>query len=235
MNKIPLMRKGCLLGTGACFAILTVSGMQGRLYSQETEIQQGPGSKIPVPGAYTFQMLLKPDVDLTVRVKSRLKKRGAKEENTASVSPDTITTIQRDIRPDIVRVIQDTGEKGKECTFYYTGGWCAYDDPLRGLNVRHPNMEGLLFPMDFYHFPELLWAEPRTRQPDPTVKEGAPKIQLYKDGQQTLEVDAGTGRPLRFLDAEKEWNYSYKEDPAPIPIPEKLAAALRKVLAKHKS
>lgn len=231
MNK-NISTKG-LLRLGLGIGCLIALGVPQNLRSQEVPpTRQGPTSKIFVSDDYTFQILLKPGVDLTVQIRD-LPKTGA--ENATSVSQNSTTTLQRSIRSNIICVIENVGEKGKESIFYYTGGWCAYDDPRRGLNVRRPNMEGLLFPMEFYHFPELLWAEPNTRQPDPIVSEGAPKIHLYKDGVRTLEVNAITGLPLRYNDGDQEWIYSYKENSTPIVVPDKLAVALRRVLSKQKS
>ena len=86
--------------------------------------------------------------------------------------------------------------------------------------------------MDYYSFPELMWAEPSTQQVDPEVKEGEPKIHLFQtpDKSMTLEVDAQTGFPLRFKKYGERWTYSYKADATPIVIPEKLRPYLLRVL-----
>jgi len=193
-------------------------------------IQQGPGSKIPIPDDYTFQMLLKPNVDLFIQVKN-LPKKG--QADAVHPLPPTIKAIRRDIRLNLVRVSENSGDGKQDSVRYYVGGWCAFDDPRKGLNVCRQNIEGSIFPMDFYHFPELIWATPKTRQPDPVVKEGEPAIQLYKVGNRTLVVDVISKRPLRFTDSENEWAYSYKEDPAPIVLPEKLEIAMRRVLSRQ--
>jgi len=209
---------------------------------EEDGVDQGPSTLNNLAsGAYTFQMLLKPGVDLTVHIKNIAQKKTQKEvlndggnpENAAPDSPPVATIIQRDIRPALVRVVSQA-DKNKSVR-YYTGGWCAFDDARKGLNVRRVGINGLFFPMGLYHFPELLWAEPKTRQPDPEVKDGEPKIKLYKEGDSTLEVDAASGLPLRYIDGETVWTYSYKEDASPIVIPEKLKAALLRALSKQKS
>jgi hypothetical protein len=45
-------------------------------------------------------------------------------------------------------------------------------------------------------------------------------------------VEAATGLPLRFLDDGMEWTYSYKENTAPIAIPENLKSAMGRVMPK---
>ena len=188
--------------------------------------------KYLAPKAYTFQMLLKPGVDVTVRIKNLAKKENTGGENRSATSPSAAMTFRRDIREGLVCVVQDSNAAVKEPVRYYVGGWCAYDDPRRGLNMARTSFESFSFPMETYHFPELLWAKPNTRQPDPAVKEGAPKINLYKAGDQTLEVDAASGYPVHFLDGDRAWTYSYTPDTTPIVVPGKLVEALSRVLSR---
>lgn len=214
-------------------------------FSSEDKLSnQSSGSSAIPPSAFTFQMQLPPGIDVTERIRAIPKKKehqkteqATEEDNATAVGeapirPDDI--VQLDIRPGIVRVDERSSGQSKKSPRYYVNGWCAYDDELKGLNVRRARLEGLIFPMNDYHFPELLWAEPKTRQIDPPVKKGEKPMHLYKDGDSILEVDAATGRPVRYQDGESEWTYLYKENSAPIVIPEKIATALGRVLAKRK-
>lgn len=239
-----LVRKRRHWGVAAGLVLASFAMLQN-LSAQESEEQQGPSAPNTLaPGAYTFQMVLRPGVDVTARV-NRLPEKGD-AENKKSKGNEAVDNgappteeqsgmmIRRLIRSGMVCVREKTAESGKESVHYYTGRWCVFDDPRKGLNVRQTSIEGLFFPAGTYHFPELLWAEPKTRQTDPQVKEGVPPIQLYKDGSETLVVDAATGRPLRYNDGQMEWKYSYKEDSTPIDLPEKIATALQRVVAKPK-
>ncbi len=219
-------------GVIAGLVLASFSMFQNLSAQEESPVQPGPGSKTLAAGTYTFQMLLKPEVDVTAKIKIVSKTENKNGEGDGAASPPVTVAIQRDIRPGIIRVSQASGDAGKESVRFYVGGWCVADDPRRGLNVRRPNIEGLVFPMDFYHFPELLWAEPQTRQPDPMVKEGEPKIHLYREADRFLEVDAASGLPRRFSDGTLEWTYSYRENATPLVVPEKLQAALRRVLPR---
>jgi len=230
MNKNPTIKKRLHPGVKVGFWILISLGI---LNFPAHGKPSGPGESRPLaPEAYTFQIVLKPGVDTAIQVKSLPKKEDKKDGGAAPPMPAVTKIIRRDIRPGLVRVSESFGG-GKETVRYYVDGWCVYDDPRRGLNVRAQSIEGSIFPMSSYHFPELLWADPKTLQPDPIVKEGAPKIQLYALGKLVLEVDAVSKRPMRFQDGENEWTYSYKENTTPIVIPAQLEAALRRVVPKH--
>jgi hypothetical protein len=106
----------------------------------------------------------------------------------------------------------------------------AYDSPTQGINIVN-QLEGHdTSKLAVYSFPELVWAVPKTRQPDPEVKAGQPSIHLYKladrdNGKVALVVDAASGYPLRYVGDAVEWTYTYKTSDAPIIMPEKLQAA----------
>jgi len=229
MNRALQVRR--CFWSGILWGSLLFSGAGPKLLAQDREnIQQVVEQAILAPEKYTFQMLLKPGTDLSVQIKS-LPAKGNNEADSLPSPLSADTLIERDIRQGIIRVVQNSGAAaGGESVRYFAGGWCAYDDPRRGVNIRRPNIEGLIFPMGAYHFPELLWAEPSTRQPDPMVKEGEPKIHLYQEADRFLEVDAASGLPRRFSDGTQEWTYSYRENASPLVVPEKLQAALRRVL-----
>jgi len=239
------MNKHAIVRSGLPFFLIVLNCLPAsHLCAQEDGGYERQVSHNLPASAYTFQMVLKPDVDLTVKTKVLAKKRensgsatGAvegSEKNNTQDSQVPAMMIQRDVRQGVVRVTQESADAKQKSVKYYVGDWCAFDDPRRGLNVQRPSMDGFFFPMNTYHFPELLWAGPKTRQIDPPVEEGKPAIQLYKDGVQILEVDVATGRPLRYIDGSSEWKYSYQEDSTPIVIPEKLMLGLRGVLPQHK-
>jgi len=186
---------------------------------------------IPATKAYSFQMRLKSDVDVSVQIKGK-----AGEKNPASGSRPSaphVMTIQRSIRKDIVCVRQQSGDTVM-CDRYYLAGLCAFDDPRMGINARRTSFIGMFEPLDSYNFPELLWAVPKTRRDDPNAALGAKKIEIYQEGGLLLEVDAVTHRPLRFRNGtSEEWTYSYVESSTPIVLPPSLEKALRHVLGKR--
>lgn len=234
MNRIFHMKKYLFLGfLSGCLALSWPSECVHAQTGSMTK-ENSDGAHVLSSDAYTFKMLLTPGVDVSVHVSTLPKKeKGNPSENTPNSGgvSEIAATIGRDFREGVTRVSEKEIGGGTEIVRYYMNSWCAYDDPRKGTNVRRTNMDGLFFPINNYHFPELLWAEPKTRQPDPKVKEGSPQINLYADKNNVLEVDASSGRPLRYSDGHMQWTYSYKEDQTPIIIPQKLLTALQRALS----
>jgi hypothetical protein len=188
-------------------------------------LKGAPSARLLAPGAYSFQMRLPPGVDVSVRVRG-------KEGDDDPSKPLKGVKIQRDIGKNIVRVQQQSGET-KMSDRYYVPGWCAFDDPRMGINVRRTGFDGIFEPLGTYHFPELIWAEPKTLRIEPKARDGEKKNEIYQRGDQVLEVDAITHRPIKFRDGKtEEWTYSYKESPVAIALPTSLEGPLRHAMGK---
>jgi len=192
------------------------------------------------PSSYKFAMKLPPDTDCSVRVKvdgsatdSAEKSKSESAENASGSSQLYSMKLERMVRKGISSATE-TIPGSPEITFYFVRGWCAYDSPKKGINVRHYLPGHAISNLATYDFPELTWAIPETRQVDPVIKEGAPKVHLYKDGSLSLVVDAVSGYPLRYNDGQLEWTYSYKVSSSPIVIPEQLRKALDHALNARK-
>lgn len=182
--------------------------------------------------AYTFAMHLPSGTDCTVLIKSgttsNKKASGDKVSDPFQMKRNPVR-IDRFFRPQLC-MVREVYSDNSDAFFFFTGGFCAFDDPKKGINVRAQEEGRKYSEMDTYHFPELLWAGPELRsdnKSDPTkhVYE-APGTQLK------LEVDALTKRPIRFSNNGKIWTYSYQSSSSPIAIPEKLSEALKKVIRK---
>jgi len=199
--------------------------------------QENVASRI-APTAYSFAMQLPPGTDVTIRIKPKQADssdvKGTANTPQFARSSEGDLVIERSIRSNVIRETKAADGKAPPTVRYYAGEWCAFDDPRKGLNVYRAGVDNEGFPPGLYQFPELIWAEPNKRKQDPVVKEGSPKIAIYKDGEDILEVDALTRRPLRYIEGSREWLYSYKENLTPIVLPEKLASTLQHVLSKQK-
>lgn len=221
--------KKIMTGAVGVFFILVTFG---DVYAQEI----APGTII-VPTAYGFAMQLPPGTDVTIRIKPRKEKDsdGKEASNTpqSNISEDDIV-IERSIRDNVVRESKSVGKKEPASVRYYIGEWCAFDDQRKGVNIYRSGIDHEGYPPGLYQFPELTWAGPNTRKQDPVVKEGASKIELYRDGGDVLEIDALTKRPLRYIEGSREWIYSYRNNLAPVILSEKLTLALQEVLSKQK-
>ncbi len=193
------------------------------LYAQaDEELSSPPVFKEALsPDAYTFSIKLPPDTDCTAQVKFI----GGEKSTNVEESTLDVMKLERLIRSGLSSSIEIKKE-GAKMTFYFVNGWCAYEHPKKGLNIRR-NLSGFsLSNLAIYHFPELQWATPETRQSDPVKKEGIPQVHIYKDGVFLLEVDADSGYPLRYSDGQMKWTYSYKKSSSPIVMPENIKAAL---------
>ncbi len=132
-------------------------------------------------------------------------------------------------------MVREIYSDGSSTPFYFLKGWCAYDDAMKGINIRRQEEGRKYSLMDDYHFPELMWAVASTQKVDPEVKEGEPKIHVFETPEKNykLIVDAKTGYPLKFNVHGEEWTYTYKPDSTPIVIPENLKPGLLRVLPKE--
>lgn len=223
----------CLL-FGAC--PLSSYGQNEKTPVQEEETYHPPTRRAVTlpPKSYTFSMLLPPGTDCSVRMKLK----GRKEENKSSGAEQTTPEeslyalrIERMFRDGICVSKQLKPDKS-EAAYYFLKGWIAYDTPTLGLNVRRFFEDSQLCDLSNYHFPELVWAVPETRQPDPKVEDGQPAIHVYKDGDTVLVTDATSGFPLRYTDGNSQWTYSYKTSNTPVVLPVKLQQALDRIIAK---
>lgn len=192
----------------------------------------------PAIESYTFAMQLPPETDCFVRKKIKKKEgdsAGAPTAPQAPVSPGLMrlypVAFDRSFRKGIC-MVREIYSDGSDTQFYFVQGWCAYDDAMKGLNIRRQEEGRKYSLMDDYHFPELMWAVASTQQVDPKVKEGEPKIHVYETAEKDykLIVDAKTGYPLKFNRYGEEWTYTYKPDSTPIVVPEKLKSGLLRVL-----
>jgi hypothetical protein len=223
----------------ACIALL--AGSLGLVAQEEANEEflppLAPTISIP-PESYTFMMKVPPGTDCSVRMRLTGRKpdrpaaAGAGEEEQLPADADSdldLLRIHRKFRTGIT-ASQHVGTDRSETSYYFVKGWCAFDSPQLGLNVRRYLEGNELADLSVYHFPELLWAVPATRQPDPPVAEGKPAIHIYTDGGAILEVDAASGLPLRFTDGTTEWRYSYRQSSDPIAVPEQIRKALATAL-----
>lgn len=234
MNKIPKKLPKFILGVLSCsFLCITVSIAQSQ--DSKSPPSPPPPSKVSLaPETYTFSIRLPSGTDCSVSVKSEWSiaekgERASSGNSITSSEPDlSAKKFERSIRKDISSS-KEIKSDGTESIFYFIHGWCAYDSPQKGINMRHFLPGHIFSNLGVYHFPELTWATPETRQADPPVKEGSPKLHLYKDDSQTLEVDAHTGYPMRYSDGQTQWSYSYKASTIPIVLPEKLQQAVDRV------
>lgn len=186
------------------------------------------------PKAYTFAMRLPPGTDCSVRMKLKgREKQGSNSEAGTNTPEETAYSlrIERIFRNGIYASVQLNPDKS-EASYYFLKGWCAYDTPSMGMNVRRYFEDSTINDISTYHFPELVWAVPETRQPDPKVEEGQPAIHLYKDGDTVLVTDAVSGYPLRYSDGNSQWTYTYKASTTPLVMPEKLQRELDRIIAK---
>jgi len=186
--------------------------------------------------SYTFAMLLPPGTDCSVRMKLKGrngddKDSGSNAENSSPTEKLYALRIERLFRDGISASKQMNADKS-ESSYYFLKGWCAYDTPTLGINIRRYFEDRQLCDLSRYHFPELVWAIPETRQPDPKVEEGQPAIHIYKDGDTVLVTDAVSGYPMRYSDGNSQWTYSYKSSSTPIVLPEKLQQALDRIISK---
>jgi len=206
---------------------------------QEEEFHLPPSRTVMLPPeSYSFAMNLPPGTDCSVRMKLK----GSKEENKGSGTVGGKNTkeesmyalhIERMFRDGICLSKQLKSDKS-DVSYYFLKGWCAYDTPSLGLNVRRHLEESQLCDLSIYHFPELVWAVPETRQPDPEVPEGQPAVHEYKDGDAVLVTDAVSGYPVRYSDGNSQWTYSYKSSNSPIVLPEKLQQALDRIIKRSR-
>ncbi len=195
----------------------------------------------PPPQSYPFAMRLPPDTDCTAQIRTHVDASASKAQPAPSpatpaqsVAPSAIR-FERAIRKEIAASTQFNSD-GTSLTNYFVGGWCAFDSPKKGLNVRRRLPGSMLTNIAVYHFPELDWALPETRQVDPPPKAGARKMRFFKDGEMTLEADDATGFPMRFSDGRSDWTYTYQTSAVPIEIPENIQKAIERVSAtgRHK-
>lgn len=198
------------------------------------EAQLPSDEAVPAPSAYSFLMQLPPGVDVSVRVIDKSKEEKEKKSQ-GSAPPPVVLKMERAVRKGIVRVQkEDTGVKMPE--LYFVRGFCAFDDARLGINIRKSGWGDLYQPQDIYHFPELTWAEPKTRRVNPNIPKEEEKIEIYQQSPFTLEVDAATHRPLRFRTGmSEEWTYSYKESSTPLVLPKSLEERLGRLLNKPSS
>jgi len=226
MNKSFYWQHGV---TASVLSILFVGFAPLCIHAQDTEnpSRRHPPGKKMAPKAYTFAMTLSPGTDCFVR--TNLMK---KDKNDVSNDLDSPLVygkqIERMFRKDI-SCSKEILPDGTEETYYFVGGMCAYDTAAEGVNVLRYLEGHTSSNIASYHFPELAWAFPETRQVDPIPKDGQPKIHLYMDENFVLEVDADSNLPKRFSDGFMEWVYSYKPSSNPIILPEKLQKAVDRV------
>jgi len=201
--------------------------------AQEKDENMGLRERDPSPDKYTFSMKLPPGTDCLASKKVAKPKGDSADSPPPDLGSMRLRPVayERSFREGICQV-REIYSDGSDTSFYFAGGLCVFDDARKGINVRHQEEGRKYSEMDTYHFPELLWARPGTRLPEPKPKEGEPppSIRIYqsRDEGLRLEVDAKTGRPLHFKRFSEEWTYSYKESTTPIVVPEKLMNALNR-------
>jgi len=230
MSKFSIL-KIITWGVGLLLCLSLAKAQTNEAEEQEPAHRRPPASKEPLsPESYSFAIKLPPDTDCSVRLKQGSGK--PKEGEGSEASPDATAPflkLERFIRRGI-SCSKEIKPDGTEAAFYFIGGWCAWDSPKKGLNVRHYISGHALSNLALYHFPELEWAVPETRQVDPIPKEGERKIHVYKDGSNVLIVDATSNFPLSFTDGQMEWKYSYTMSAAPISMPDNVRKALDEIL-----
>jgi hypothetical protein len=195
--------------------------------------QLSPFSDAITPEAYTFRMKLPAGTNVRINIRKTGKTtEQASIDQSMSGMPDTPDKmrIERDVREHVVR--ERKISMGKDVTRFYMLGYCAFDDPRMGLNVRRTSVESTYQPLNDYNFPELYWAWPDTRRPDPAAKDGKKPLRIYKNATNTLEVDGETGLPMRFIEGSREHRYTYTQNNEPIRLPQKIQVGLQKVLKR---
>jgi len=197
---------------------------------------ENPGA-LSVPEAlplesYLFAMHLPPNTDCTVMIKDE--KTSDKKAATGKVQDPfqmkrAPVRIDRLFRPELC-MVREVYSDNSDAFFFFTGGFCAFDDSKKGINVRRQEERQKYSEMDTYHFPELLWAGPELRKDN----KADPTRYLYEDpgAHLKLEVDSLTKRPVRFSNNGKVWTYSYQSSTTPIAVPEKLVEALKRTIRK---
>jgi len=203
-----------------------------------TKAQDEPGD-LPAPEAlplesYTFAMHLPPNTvcSVTMKGENSADKKAADKKSKAA-DPFSMrrnpVKIERFFQKDLC-VVREGYADGSDAFFYFANGVCAFDDPQKGMNVRHQEEGRKYSEMDTYHFPELLWAGPQMRKENKNDL----GVHLYEDPARNLklEVDAGSKRPLRFHKGSQEWTYTYKESSSPLAIPGNFSEALKRAAGK---
>jgi len=194
---------------------------------EEVELPPTPHKESLPPESYNFAMKLPLGTDCSIRIAKKGGKTGAGNQKSDSDIP---MKLERSFRKGISSSKEITST-GKDMTFYFVSGLCAYDSPTQGANVvrrlaGHDNSN-----LATYDFPELTWAAPELRQSKIEVENGKPAVRVYKlpDENLVLEVDASSGFPLRFIEGEMEWTYAYTTSSSPIVLPESLKKPLLQI------
>lgn len=233
MNKFPVINVSALLVMAGSLIFSTSPFVaQGRSDSAEIPTarkgQITPFSEATQVERYEFPMRLPVNTDVRVAVR---KLQSAPAEGSPQ-KPQSDTDIQQEqivrrIRAQLVEE-QRTDPDGLVKTRYFFKGWCAFDDPRKGINVVRTGLDRGNDPLDRYHFPELLWAWPETRTlGDDSASQPTP-LPTYKDSNRILEINAETGYPNRFSDGTREYIYSYSQSNQAIRLPPQLEEAARK-------
>lgn len=213
--------------------LLILCAMVEIAHAQDSDaFYQPPASNVSLPPeSYTFTMKLPNGTDCSVNVKPQNvkieSKAKARSKRDAEQATPTMMMVERSFRKGISSSTETvSGSLG--ITFYFVAGMCGYESAREGVNVRRFLAGHVSSNVAIYHFPELTWAVPETRQPNPEVRSGESPRHLYSiaDHNLSLEVDAITGRPVRFTDGQSEFTYEYKESASPIRLPEKIRAAM---------
>ena len=195
----------------------------------QDDVPPPPPVEMLPPESYSFAMKLPDGTNCSAIIKpvksDNQNKRDAKNDPSTASGQNSMK-VERVFRKGIASSTEVRPDGAKE-TYYFVGGMCAYDNPTEGVNVLrflsgHPASN-----VGSYHFPELAWAIPDTHQVEGRVVNGK-QLNVFKvpDENLILEVDAGSGRPVRFTDGQMEWTYSYEQSLSPIVLPDTLKKAL---------
>lgn len=207
-------------------------------YGREVgEVELPPPEMTPrqSSGEYNFKMMLSKGMgySLLERQLPNLSDDPSSQSKVQQKSPVKLEppkTSREVIIGSKIVLVREFDQGGKPQDYFFGEGWCAYDDPVRGRNVRN-FLAGRPFSEIYVrHFPELSWATKETQQPDPPVKEGVPVLHIYALEDMRLEVDARTGLPIRFLTPDVEYTYRYSDSLKSIVMPGQLSAIVDRLL-----